>query len=126
MKRDHITSLKQELDQFVTQTQDRLEGLRKWLHELRQVDVDTDPASVMVDGGSRCMTSMGQVACQHDLGLPEGSTREEPTRGTEPRVPENAREEATEQEWTPRNASSEATDRLAAIKRRLAAQIENA
>lgn len=130
MTGDQITSLQNELHQFVLQTQNRLAGLQKALINLKEKEAAKESVREAVPLGEEmdlgAPTEQVETMKQNELGSaaePFLPGRSSPTEG---KNPENRPADATAPDWLAMDESSDASERLEAIKRRLAEQIENA
>ena len=124
MTRDITTSLQHDLQQFVLQTQNRLEGLLKALNHLREAAKESAQASVPLAGAACLGAANGSANEQSEFEATE--ILQTPLRpATAAEDSEDTQRDATKYAWPAADDASDATDRLAAIKRRLAEQIKN-
>jgi len=126
MTRHPIALLQAELHEFVVQTQTRLEGLLRSVGELKQAASETAiPAG---PGGDERPAAASQDVTREPP--PGGSlaspSTPQPTSHAPRSVSHNESEDAPQDHRLTEHDMSLATERLEAIKRRLAAQIENA
>ena len=117
MLSEQIVSLREELQRFVLQTQCRLAGLQKSIQDIKEAgrrNADRKKGSIDLDGRSTFEALKVEVP-EAEVKTAEVKCQPQYLRGTD-------KELATRPELPP---SSSATDRLEAIKRRLAKQIES-
>lgn len=118
MQREQIVSLREELQRFVLQTQCRLAGLQKSIQDIKEAgrrNADRKKGSTDLDGRSTFEALKVELVPEAEVKTAEVKCQPQYLRGTD-------KELATRPELPP---SSSATDRLEAIKRRLAKQIES-
>lgn len=128
MTDDPTKSLQNELHQFVLQTQNRLDGLRTSLVRLREPNQATLPERDEIRDEPRLEILTPQEeqippnthTAPAETFLPPASVADE-----EP-IPEEPQRSSSTSERPPVDDFTSATDRLEAIKRRLADQIANA
>lgn len=124
MARDLTTSMQDDLQQFVLQTQDRLEGLLRSLHNLQETAKGSAQAAVPLADEASFSAADGPANEQNEFESTE-ILQTLPSPAINPKVPEETLRDAAKHERPAAVDASDATDRLAAIKRRLAEQIKN-
>lgn len=121
MQREQIISLREELQQFVLQTQYRLSGLQKSIQEIKETskkNADRKSSFANLDGRSTFEALKVEVVPEAEFKTADVTSQPQCLRDTDRELTTKvARPELTK--------SSNATDRLEAIKRRLADQIES-
>jgi hypothetical protein len=121
MQREQIISLREELQQFVLQTQYRLSGLQKSIQDIKeagQKNADRKSSFTNLDGRSTFEALKAEVVPEAEFKTADVTSQPLYLRGTD-------KELTTKLVGPELTKSSNATDRLEAIKRRLADQIES-
>ena len=120
MQREQIISLREELQRFVLQTQYRLEGLQKSIQVIKEAgrrNADRKSSSTNLDDRSTIEALKVEVVPEANVKTAEVTCPPQHLRGTDKKL-------TTKLAGPELTQSSSATDRLEAIKRRLAEQIE--
>jgi len=124
MRLDPIQSMKEELQEFVVQTQARLEGLLKSANNLKTAARKAALGSATLDGDG-CLGEPNGQAKEHDAcGFELRRSRLSSTPVTQSKAAEIRCTDRKDDERGVVDGSAVASDRLEALKRRLAEQIQ--
>jgi hypothetical protein len=120
MSNDQVASLKIELQQFVLQTQARLRSLQESVYTLKATSRKGTSASIAVDG-EQCFKVANSLRDQNEVAHAAASNLSLRTPNDEVKTSECTHTNAACDSQL--HETSDAEDRLAAIKRRLADRI---